>query len=287
MPTNKSLNNSDRKYLLDFFDHAPIGFHAFGPDRKIIDINKTELDMLGYRKEEIVGKKSWSDLIIPAEAVRFEQHWQKINTAGEIRNLNYTMVTKSGRQVHVLLNASARFDKAGKLINTRGSVVDITERYQMARTLWLTKQKLGRQKLAVEKNNAVLFGWLDRRDVEKRQLRDSIQKNLEQTVWPLLERLKRDGTALDRRNVLLLEKSLRDIADDFSVKLTDKKWRLSSREIEICKMLKNGLTTKDMADLLSTSVRTVEHHRNHIRKKMGIAKRGIDLGEYLRIYFFP
>lgn len=271
---------------MDFFDNAPIGFHAFGPDRKIIDMNQAELDMLGYRKEEILGKKSWADLIIPAEIPLFEQHWQEITSKGEVRNLNYTMVSKSGRHIHVLLNASARFDKAKKLINTRGSVVDITQRYQMARALWLSKQKLSKQKLALERNNMILFGWLDRRDAEKRSLRDRIQKNIEETILPLIERLKRRGTVLDQRNLMLLEKSLNDLTDEFSVKLMGKKWRLSAREIEICKMLKSGVTTKDIADLLCTSVRTVEHHRNHIRKKLGIIKRDIDLTEYLRTFSF-
>ena len=55
------------KYLRDFFDHAPIGFHVFGPGRKIIDINQAELDMIGYAHEEVVGKKTWGDLIIPEE----------------------------------------------------------------------------------------------------------------------------------------------------------------------------------------------------------------------------
>ena len=54
-----------KNYLRDFFEHAPIGFHAFGPNRKIIDINQTELDMLGYTRNAIIGKKSWPDLILP------------------------------------------------------------------------------------------------------------------------------------------------------------------------------------------------------------------------------
>src|SRR3989338_10299923 len=113
---------SNADYLHDFFEHAPIGFHAFGPDQKIIDINQAELDMLGYTKEEIVGKKSWGDLIVPEEIPLFKQHWRDITARKPVRNLNYTLVCKDGRRRNVLLNASARFDKDGKLLNTRGSV---------------------------------------------------------------------------------------------------------------------------------------------------------------------
>lgn len=268
-------------YLRDFFENAPIGFHAFGPDRIIIDMNGTELKMLGYIRKEVVGQKKWTDLIVPEEVPLFEQHWQEITTHGDVQNLNYTMVCKDGRRLNVLLNASARFGKSGELLNTRGSVVDITERYQMARLIAGSKQKLSRHRAARVKNNRILLSWLDQWEQEKHKLHKSIQKNIEETILPLIEKLKRRGTGVDSRNFVLIEEYLEDLMGDFSVRLMNKKWRLSAREIEICKMLKNGLKTKDIADLLFTSQRTIEHHRNHIRKKLGVPA-AVDLTDYFK-----
>ncbi len=62
----------------DFFDNAAIGFHIFGPDRIITGMNKYELNLLGYSLEEIVDKKTWSDLIIPENRHQFEKHWNEI-----------------------------------------------------------------------------------------------------------------------------------------------------------------------------------------------------------------
>jgi PAS domain S-box-containing protein len=229
-------------YLRDFFDHAPIGFHSFGPDQIIVDINQAELDMLGYTKPEVVGKKTWKDLIVPDEIPLFEKHWKMINRKGQVKNLKYTVRRKDGRQRKVLLNASARFDAQGRLKHTRGSVVDITDLEHV----------------------------------------ENMQTNIEQTIFPLVEKLKRRGSSLDKRHLILLEKHLQDLTEGFSLKLMKGKWRLSAREIEICKMLKNGFKTKDIADLLSTSMRTVEHHRNHIRKKLNITSPAVDLGNYLK-----
>lgn len=275
---------NDEEYLRDFFEHSPVGFHAFGPDQKIIDMNRTELEMLGYSKEEIVGKKSWADLIIRTEIPRFQQHWRDIHIKGEVRNLNYTVVCKDGRRRNVLLNASARFDSVGKLINTRGSVVDITERYQMARALALSRQKLSRPKSALEKNNLIWLDQMDQWDDERRRLRENIQKNIEETIFPLIEKMKKRGSSVDRRSLGMLEDALEELTGGFALQLMDQKWRLSVREIEVCKMLRNGLKTQDIADLLSTSVRTVEHHRNHIRKKLGISKSDVDLAVYLKTF---
>jgi PAS domain S-box-containing protein len=114
----------------DFFKNAPVGFHVFGPERLIIDINQAELDMLGYTRKEIINKKTWADLIIPEQREQFERHWAKIISEGHVRNMEYTLIRKDGSTIDVLLNASARMSKSGELINTRGSVLDITERKQ-------------------------------------------------------------------------------------------------------------------------------------------------------------
>ncbi len=57
---------------------------------------------------------------------------------------------------------------------------------------------------------------------------------------------------------------------------------LTPRELEICSLIKNGETTKDIAALLNISPQTVERHRNTIRKKLEINKKGTNLVLYLR-----
>ena len=114
----------------DFFRKSPIGFHIFGPDEIIKTINQAELDMIGYSHGEIVGKKRWKDLIVPEQIPRFEDHWRMINDSeiSKVFNLEYTLIHKNGLNVTVLLSASGRYDSHGKLINTRGNVIDITKR---------------------------------------------------------------------------------------------------------------------------------------------------------------
>ena len=112
----------------DFFKNAPIGFHIFGPDRIIIDINEAELAMIGYDREEVVGKKKWTELIVPEEKPQFEEHWHDITARGHARNLEYTLMHKDGYRIDVILNASSRFDQDGNFVSTRGSVLNITAR---------------------------------------------------------------------------------------------------------------------------------------------------------------
>lgn len=153
----KILQEAESRFT-DFFQNAPIGFHIFGPDQMIIDINNAELEMIGYTRDEIVNQKTWADLIIAEQKTVFDRHWQDILAGRELKNKEYTIVHKDGRLVHVILNASARFDDEEKLINTRGSVIDISERKIMTEQLRQSRQML---KTVLDTINVRVF-WKDR-----------------------------------------------------------------------------------------------------------------------------
>jgi len=57
---------------------------------------------------------------------------------------------------------------------------------------------------------------------------------------------------------------------------------LTPREIEICNLVKDGLTCKDIAGVYDISEQTVIKHRKKIRKKLGIGGQKINLISYLK-----
>ncbi len=270
-----NINYTGDEYLRDFFENAPIGFHVFGPDQIIIDINFTELSIIGYAREEVVGVKRWPDLIIPEQRPRFERHWKDINTNGLVTNLQYTIVRKNGERIPVLLNASARFDKEGRLLHTRGSIVDITKLKKLEEYLRESQSIMRRNLQSLQRTKTLI-------EKEKNDLRESYNGSVRQRILPLMERIKRRDSVLKTRIVGILERYMSDLTSNMLTKLYNPKWNLSDREIEICLLVESGLTTREIAELLCTSVRTVDNHRNHIRKKLGISKQGVDLGLYLK-----
>ncbi len=262
---------NDKDYLSDFFEYAPVGFHIFGPDRKFIAINQAELLMIGYSREEVIGKKSWSDLILPEQKLFFEQHWESLMKEGRVINFEYTLVHKNGHHMDVVLNASARKDESGRILNTRGSVLDITRRKQLEEEVLNCK-------------NIALGEILSRIELEKKQIKQDMMANVEELIFPLLGKLKRKGSALERKRIQLLEDTLKDITSPFGGVISGQQWKLSPREIEICNMIKKGLSTKEISSLSNTSNRTVDNHRNRIRKKLKISHKDINLVSYLQNY---
>ena len=141
MLIEEALGESEIKFS-DFFENAPIGFHILGPDKKIIEINQTELNMIGYTRDEVVGKTEWSDLIVSEEKMIFEKHWANLLKGELITDFEYTIKHKDGSLRNVLLNGSGRYDADGNLLSTRGSVINITKRKATEKKLIKSEQEL-------------------------------------------------------------------------------------------------------------------------------------------------
>jgi PAS domain S-box-containing protein len=59
---------------------------------------------------------------------------------------------------------------------------------------------------------------------------------------------------------------------------------LTPREMEVCRHIRDGLSSKEIASRLSISPKSVQTHRNHIRRKLGLLNQAMNLVGYLRTH---
>ena len=76
--------------------------------------------------------------------------------------------------------------------------------------------------------------------------------------------------------------NLKNITNNFSVKLNNLSSNLTTKGLYVCNMLINGLSSKEIAYKLSISLSTIEKHRNNIRKKLNISNKKVNLVKYLK-----
>jgi two-component system, cell cycle sensor histidine kinase and response regulator CckA len=114
--------------LEKLYNHAPCGYHSLDKDGIFIRINDTELKMLGYTRDELVGIKKFSDLLSDESLQTFQSRFPIFQQQGWVRDLEFQMIRKDGTILPVSLSATAVQDPTGKYLHSRSVVVEITER---------------------------------------------------------------------------------------------------------------------------------------------------------------
>ncbi|MEN6584848.1 MAG: PAS domain S-box protein [Sulfuricella sp.] len=112
----------------DLYNNAPCGYHSLDKKGVFIRINNTELQWLGYTREELIGKVRISDLYTPQSQLLFEQTFPRLKETGAVHDLEIDIVRKDGTLMAVLLNATAIYDAQGQFLMSRSTLHDITVR---------------------------------------------------------------------------------------------------------------------------------------------------------------
>jgi pyruvate-formate lyase-activating enzyme len=118
-------------------------------------------------------------------------------------------------------------------------------------------------------------------DGAKSAKENGLLTNVEQAIIPTLLRLKKSSRPSQLRIFEMLEMDLREIASPFLDTLQSKYAKLSPRELEVCRLVKDGMTSKEIAEALNLSLWTVYKYRELIRRKLYLVKDGTNLQNYL------
>jgi PAS domain S-box-containing protein len=126
----------------DLYDNAPCGYHSLDANGMIVRMNQTELDWLGYRREEVVGKLYATDILHPKDHAKYREAYAKFREMGYVRHHEHTFLCKDGSTFEVLLNATAIYDDNGDYVMSRAVVTDINERKKIEDKLIETNERL-------------------------------------------------------------------------------------------------------------------------------------------------
>lgn len=129
------------KEIKDLYDNAPSGHHSLSADGTIVRMNQTELDWLGYTREELIGRKV-TEILVPEDHEKYREKFATFYQQGFIRDLEHTFLRKDGSTFEVLLNATAMYDEKGNYVMSRAIVTDITERKKIEQKLLETNERL-------------------------------------------------------------------------------------------------------------------------------------------------
>lgn len=117
--------------VTDLYNNAPCGYHSLDGNGLFIQINDTELQWLGYTREEILYQKKFSDLLTPESAKAFQKNFLIFKQQGYINNLEYQISRKDGSVFDISINAIAICDEQGNIVMNRATMINISDRKQI------------------------------------------------------------------------------------------------------------------------------------------------------------
>jgi len=158
----------------------------------------------------------------------------------------------------------------------------VATRIAAERELHEIERQLTVERKALAESNAALKGVLARIEEEKREAHRGIQANVDKVLMPILYALALAVPRGKRKYVDLLRENLTEITSPFINQLSQRYASLTPAEVQICSMIRNGLSTKDIAQLRDVSTATVSRHREHIRRKLGLTNTSANLTTFLQ-----
>jgi len=268
---------SDREFERShMYREAPIGFCYLDTDLRYVHINSWLAAYNGLSVEEHLGHTLRE--LFPDLAEKIESQLQRVITTGQpIINGTVFVETRAHPGVKRLYEHSFYANKSedGVVLGVSCIVADITENSVADDSLTAEWKK------AIEDKKIALREVIAQAAEDKQELLDHVQMNVNHIIMPMLSKFKDKVGSAEQQYVLLLRNLLRNITSPFVSQISSKIPELSPREMEILNMIKEGMSTKEIASILNTEATTVRRQRQIIRKKLGIFDRAINLMKHL------
>ncbi|HYA14085.1 MAG TPA: PAS domain S-box protein [Syntrophales bacterium] len=159
---------------------------------------------------------------------------------------------------------------------------DITERKQAEEALRKREEELVNKSHMLEDTNTALKVLLKQREEDKADLEQIVLANIKELVIPYIEILKKNQP--DDRTIeclAIIESNLKNVISPFTQKLSSKYFSLTPKEIQVASLIKEGRTSKEIAEVLNVTTSSVDFHRCNIRSKFGLKSKKVSLRSHL------
>ena len=159
---------------------------------------------------------------------------------------------------------------------------DITPIMQAQVNLQKKEEELFQQKKMLEESNVALRVLLEHREKDRQSIEENVIANVRKLVVPYVEELNYRKLDDRSRNMIdIIRQRLEEIVSPFLNRFTSLNRLLTPREIDVAALVREGKTSKEIAELLTISVSGVDFHRKQIRNKLGLTNEKANLRSYL------
>lgn len=273
-------NKTSRKLLEDkwlpFMKSATDAFSLFDSKLNLVEFNDALVKLLETEKRELLGKNLLDISPEIKASGDYEKLMQVIETGYPYFKEDFVLPSRFGDDKHADFKVFKVRDGLGVIMR------DTTEQKRAETELKKREKELEDKTRDLEEVNTALRVLLGKREQDKAELEENILFSLNKLIAPFMEELEKTGLAQKQESLVrIIESNLEEIISPFAKRLSASVLKLSPMEVRVANLVKQGKTTKDIADLLHLSPKTIDCHRENIRNKIGIKNKKINLRTYL------
>ncbi len=159
---------------------------------------------------------------------------------------------------------------------------EITDLKLTEEALRKSQAELVEQKQSLEEANIAMKVLLKQREQDKLELEKKVLNNVKDLVLPYVEKLKNSRMkSKDRTLVEIIDTHLQDIISPLLQRFSNAKIMLTPQEMQVASLVKDGKTSKEIANVLNVSETTINFHRKNLRVKFGLRNKRTNLRSYL------
>jgi len=277
-----ALRKSEKRYR-QLVETINEGLGISDQDYKFTYVNDKFCEMLGYFRDEIIGRPLIE--FVHDDFKELMKGQMARRQRGEERRFEVAWKTKDGDMIHTLASPRSVHDESGRFTGSMGVLTNITDRIKAEEALREKDNKLERQAKNLIEMNTALKVLLEQREKEKTQIKESLLADIKKLVYPYIEKLENIGLNQDAQTfVNILKSNINDLISPFASTLSSKYFSLTQSEIQIADLIKHGKTSKEIASMLNVSPQAVSFHRGNLRKKLGLLNKKINLRTYLHTF---
>ncbi|MFE2709503.1 SpoIIE family protein phosphatase [Streptomyces mirabilis] len=141
----------------DLYERAPCGYLSTLLDGTIAKINTTLLDWLGHQRGDLVGRKTFSDLLTVGGRLYHETHFAPLlRMQGEVSGIALELKTADGGRLPVLVTSTVKTGSDGQPLLIRTTVFDARDRRAYETELLRARQEAEREREELKRLNATL-----------------------------------------------------------------------------------------------------------------------------------
>jgi diguanylate cyclase (GGDEF)-like protein/PAS domain S-box-containing protein len=129
------LRESEQRFR-ELYEKAPLPYQSLDIEANILDVNEAWLSMLGYTRDEVVGRFI-GDFLTEASLDTLSCEFPRLKANGRIDGPEFDITCKNGARKRVVINGRIGRDSEGNFQRTHCILTDITERKQAEAKLQL------------------------------------------------------------------------------------------------------------------------------------------------------